>query len=362
MGRTAGISFSHERGGFYCTFAGRKEPLFKCHVDDRPFGPNARRAMERLEELRAGVDQPRGCDMTVRDLLDTWLASPHFVNEGTRRSYSTLLRPWSDWMGGRLASDVVPGDLSRWLDRKTRWACSTRKNFCTYAKAFFGWALSDGKLADNPLADWKIPASAYMAVRGNEYCIGPALGDLLVKQANPALAWLMRALRATGARPIELLSAEHWHYHPDERAIIFRADARRGYIWKNARKRKSGMRDRVIFLPSGINEEVAERARGKGWLFTGTKGQRIATEDADRRFADLIDREPVKGWLEAKGIDPYAVVLYGFRHAWITKKLLAGVPIKTVADGAGTSVREIERTYAHTTTDMDSLRRSILGE
>ena len=50
--------------------------------------------------------------------------------------------------------------------------------------------------------------------------------------------------------------------------------------------------------------------------------------------------------------------LYHLRHWWITDKLLAEEPISLVALAAGTSVKEIETTYSHITTELLHKRMS----
>jgi hypothetical protein len=51
-------------------------------------------------------------------------------------------------------------------------------------------------------------------------------------------------------------------------------------------------------------------------------------------------------------IDPDWFDLYHLRHWWITTRLLAEESISLVALAAGTSVKEIEATYSHVTTEL----------
>jgi hypothetical protein len=55
------------------------------------------------------------------------------------------------------------------------------------------------------------------------------------------------------------------------------------------------------------------------------------------------------------------VILYGFRHSYITGWLKTGRSIKIVADLCGTSVKMIEKHYSHLCADLPTLRGLALA-
>lgn len=87
------------------------------------------------------------------------------------------------------------------------------------------------------------------------------------------------------------------------------------------------------------------------FVFSGFKGGGVDGRDTFyhqfkrlREVLSTLDRDV--SWL-----DPYHC-----RHFWITMRLYAGEPIHSVAKVAGTSTSEIEQTYSHVLTELESKR------
>ena len=79
--------------------------------------------------------------------------------------------------------------------------------------------------------------------------------DLLINEArtnkmkSQEFADLLWVLRKTGARPGEIRAAEAFNYESGK--LIFRWNATKGYLWKNANKTQ---RDRIIYLTPDAQE------------------------------------------------------------------------------------------------------------
>jgi integrase len=104
-------------------------------------------------------------------------------------------------------------------------------------------------------------------------------------------------------------------------------------------KDKSG-KDRRIKLPTATVELFKAQARSKlpaTSLFTRADG---AAWDKDKW------KGPIKDAVRAAGLADN-VTAYALRHSTITDLIVAGVPLLTVAQLAGTSVAMIERHYGH---------------
>jgi integrase len=115
------------------------------------------------------------------------------------------------------------------------------------------------------------------------------------------------------------------------------------YAWEFSVVKKK--RGRVIYLDAfmkALTVKLIERY-GEGTLLRNRRGQPWVSGTAGQRFSEiirtLIQKKPDLGL--TKRHTPYAC-----RHTWITRALDNGdLSIQDVAEMAGTSVRQIERTY-----------------
>jgi integrase len=110
-----------------------------------------------------------------------------------------------------------------------------------------------------------------------------------------------------------------------------------------------------------LNEETMEILKGlcegKGQqdaVFTQANGKPWTTDRLDKAFKKVRDAAGVRD----------SLTLYSFRHLWVSDQLQADTETVLIADMAGTSIRQIERTYGHIRTEhkreaqqrMDELR------
>jgi integrase len=72
-------------------------------------------------------------------------------------------------------------------------------------------------------------------------------------------------------------------------------------------------------------------------------------------------KKPFRRVAAAAGQDPSKVTMYALRHSSITRMLLAGVPVRVVADHHDTGIEMIERTYSrHIGQHTDAMIRDAL--
>ncbi|HUG71541.1 MAG TPA: tyrosine-type recombinase/integrase [Pirellulaceae bacterium] len=136
----------------------------------------------------------------------------------------------------------------------------------------------------------------------------------------------------TGVRTGELASATVRDYSP-----------RRKVITLKEHKRVNTMADskpRVIYLTDEANDIVAKNIAGKAPtdpIFTHGDGLPYSTDTITKRFRQVRELAGIRKHL----------TIYAFRHLWISEAMQLGKPIAKVAELAGTSITEIERTYGH---------------
>lgn len=282
----------------------------------------------------------------------------------TPRSYKSLrssLRSFASFCGRVRAANLTPSRAIEWAGAAPGWSICTRYHYLRRLKSAFIWATAEGMLAANPLAALKIPRHFMPSARGHEFLIASDLARVLIASAPRQLADVLTVLRDTGARPIELLSAEPWHYRPGESLIRFRADAQRGYLHKTARSKRYGERDRVIHLTARAEAIVRRNAPAGEWLFPDAKGGRYSYAAMYRAWKKAKQASRVRNWLARTARDASTVIPYGFRHSWITDALLNDVQPACVAHLAGTSVAMIQRHYSHVAADTGAMRRAFLA-
>jgi integrase len=146
---------------------------------------------------------------------------------------------------------------------------------------------------------------------------------------------LIRVWWATGARPMEAasLTAEAIDWATGTATI------------RRHKTRKKGKR-RVLYFHTEALAVLREQADkyGGGPLFRGVRGDALtlrAIVDRCRRLSAKVGR-PVRA--------------YDFRHTFITRSLMKGVPAAVVAALVGTSTGMIDRFYGHVSAQGQQLR------
>ena len=144
----------------------------------------------------------------------------------------------------------------------------------------------------------------------------------LLKHAEGGFRLLLEAAKLTGARYGELAAAKVADLESRERRLHLNG--------------KTG--PRYCYLSDGALTWFKRQARGKrpdAWLLSRDDGERWGKSHQSR---------PMKEAVSAARL-PRETVFYSLRHFYISKALLAGVPIQMVAENCGTSIRMIEKHY-----------------
>lgn len=162
-------------------------------------------------------------------------------------------------------NELKPYDFDQWLEKPTQWNPTSKAHAVTLILAAVSWAVKKGFIQTNPLA--RRVERPQPILRGRDARMSEELMDLLIGECFEKATYsrknrtdtpgvhlkktgfcepfgkYMWLLRLTGARPGELRHAEAFNY--ENGRLVFRWNAQKGYIWKNAKK---SQRDRIIFL------------------------------------------------------------------------------------------------------------------
>jgi integrase len=368
MPRTPSIRYFESRQGYYCQYQGRQH-LLAPGPRDEPNGPVYKRAVERFAEVMHLGDLAQTTDECPVSAVVTRYC--YFLNQEGRKSTQevtrTLLKPAVAAFGHVRVRDLRPIMVTDWLAsmaeaprkddplRLRAWGTTTRSMARDALGGAFNWAVKQGLIGKNPIAGL---ARLERRTRGKEVVLPEQLQDLLVALANPETRKVLAFLRGTGSRPGEAIHADCKHFKPDLGAIVFPWNPPPGeWRWKAGKKTK---RDRVIHLTPELKEmvEAELKARGgKGRIFQTRRRRPWTYRNLRCRLAKIVERPEVVKWCKGNGADAGKVMLYGFRHSFATRMLLARCPVKLLADLMGTSVKQIEATYSHAHDDLEAMHR-----
>jgi integrase len=168
---------------------------------------------------------------------------------------------------------------------------------------------------------------------------------------DPAFGLLVEIAATTGARPSQLVKLEVGDLQAD------RADSR--VMMPSSRKGHAGKRieRKPVPVPASLAmklRQAAGRRDASAPLLLRADGKPWSATSADHRipFARAVARA---------GLKP-STTFYSLRHSSIVRQILAGTPLRVIADAHDTSTRQIEITYsAHISGHSDAmLRRGLL--
>ena len=366
-GKKPSVRYWGSRSGYGC-WIGKDQHILAKGPDDAPTGPTYLEALDRFRKLLS-LEKDKGTDQyLVSALLNQYRA--HL--KATRKSavpgvFEVMARGFAEEFGKRRVCDLKPYDFDAWLERQTNWNPTSKAHAVALILGAVTWAQKKGFIATDPLKG-KIERPQPI-LRGRDARMSEELMDLLVgecfekatyhrklRTGKPGVhlkktgfcepfgkyLWL---LRITGARPIELRSAEAHNYQNGR--LVFRWNAQRGYTHKTARKTQ---RDRVIFLTPEAQAYVEEciAKHPEGPFLRTLRGDPWSPTNITQKWRQwLLKRPKVRAYLEANGIDPKQVRTYNFRHSWACRYLDGTGDVFGCALMMGTSVKMLQARYFH---------------
>lgn len=312
---------------YYTTFQGKQVKLAKDRAE-------AVRAMHQLLAAEAEPDVVRGRPM-FKALANDFLEFSHESNTaGTFDGHRRYLQSFAVLVKSRRAPDLRGEDVTKWFRANPAWGQSTRTLATQSLKACLNYAVTQGRISANPLAKVR-----HSGMKRRERIVTPEEKALIRKRASGTFKDFLFALEQTGARPFSEIGRLEARFVDWEKGIAELPEH------KNRRK---GKRRTLYFTPALA--AVLKRLAGKhpeGLLFRNRYGNPWDRQ-AWYKWSKLFERD-----LGVKG-----VTAYSYRHAYATEAIMKGVPLPTLAELMGTSVRMLIKNYSHVSQKTDALKEA----
>jgi len=288
-------------------------------------------------------DGPRRGKMTVREAIDSYLKAKRAADgeqaaeDARGRLRLHVLREDEEGkplsgprgLGECEIGSLTLSELRAWRDAlvegRTR---ATVNRVIANFKAALNHVYADEKSGIASDAAWRRLESYREADHQREHHFSEPEVARLIREAgkqDPAFAKLLTAAFYSGARYGELASCDVRHLDARRRTLAIPAG-------------KTGAR--VVTL----TEEAAQ------W-FAGVAGERDPREPLlspaeGGRWEKSMQHRRMKAALKAAGL-PKSASFYALRHTYISRAIERGMPLTLLAENVGTSLKMIEKNYAH---------------
>ena len=228
-------------------------------------------------------------------------------------------------------SEVTPTCVQSWC----RGSASYERTEIGTLKQCLRWAVNQGLVKSNPLAALVLPSTTRrnVVLLPSQHrqmvlsCGGSKYSGKSVRRFRAFLILLWH----TGARPNELRLLE-W------------SQINRDYTIATLTKHKtakSTQRPRLVMFPPCAQTLLRILGRKDGPVLLNARGEAWTKDAVVRRLSRLRN-------------DGQAVA-YSYRHTFITRAMVSGVDVATVAQMTGTSIQMIDRHYGHLSTATSHL-------
>lgn len=216
-------------------------------------------------------------------------------------------------------------------------APKTVKHVHTLLRAALNQAVRWQILATNPAASVqppKVPKPKIKVASQDD------IAKLLVSISRSYFRLPILIALATGMRRGEVCALKFEDFDPDTSTLL----VRRSFVQTSKEFIEKGTktdRARAVLLPAAISAEISalqqsRQAAPGDYISLNANGGRLAPKSLDKAYRRLRTKVGVE------------VTLHGLRHTQATQLILAGVPVKTVADRLGHStVAVTQDIYAH---------------
>lgn len=326
MPRKAAPWYRTATGRWYVYSNGKQQPL---PVTDPKDEAGAWKAFQALVDraVAESTAKPAGRPEPVAALVGDYLDSmSHRVAPKTRHDYASHLKRFVALFGNSASGQIDPATVEK-RAAEHGWSDSHRANYLWAVQAFVRWTgRKDFTLTRPPKES-----------RGADSLIPPEIHARVLRETCGDFHQLARLLWATGARPMEAAGLE---------AGTIDWTSATATIRRHKTKHKG--KRRVIYLGTealAILREQADRY-ADGPLFRGLGCRPFTRHAIVCRFIRMSDKigRPVRA--------------YDYRHTFITRSLMKGVPSAVVAALVGTSTSMIDRFYGHVAGCSQELREA----
>lgn len=208
--------------------------------------------------------------------------------------------------GSKLAADLLPIDLDRWLQAHPGWKGGKRTKIQAVVRAL-NYGVESGLITGHALKGYKTPKN-----KARVTYITPEQEAALCEAAHPSLALAIKILIRTGARPgreFAALTAKHVKDHGERMEWVFGA-----HESKTKKLRTLRITDPEIMRI--VRQHVADHPKGS--IFQSSQGTPWQRRNLTHRF-NLVKAKLVEAGVEFDD----DCVLYSCRHTY-AKRILQG--------------------------------------
>jgi integrase len=242
--------------------------------------------------------------------------------------------------------DITPAWCDEWAGGKS--ANYARTELST-VKQILTWAIANKLLGSHPMAGYRMPSmqSRNRILSYAEHC-------QLCRASDAKFKPLLRMAWLVGCRPGELRSLR-WDQ--------IDADFSRAVLVEHKTAAKVG-KPRVIYFPPRAqlllrkyDRDSQKPVKSRKTKETLLRSKFVFVNHRRKPWTKNAIVIRMKRLREDTGLD---AVAYDYRHSWITRALVSGVDIATVAELSGhNSVAMISRVYGHLDQQQDHLKNAI---
>lgn len=327
---------------WYATINGKQE--FLCKAPKKSDRKGQEQADAELHKLLA-VQQAIGYDATIVGVFEEFLAwSQANQASKTYRGYKDLLQSFLDHVEVAFVRQLKPIDITKWLDdhklkgKHVGWGPSGRRAAVVAVKRAINWAVEQGLIEKNPLALLKLPPPV-----SRDVLISEDSHDRVLHASDRAFRRVVRVMRATGCRPIEVRTVTAKEVNLELGVWIFPV----GHPANKTGKRTG--RPKVTYLTQSIQRlvKVLIKRYPAGPLFRNKRDEPWTSNAFRLRWKRLRDKLNL----------PAGTCAYAVRHTYTTEGLERGVPVATMAELLGhQDLSMISRHYGHLAQKSQHLR------
>ncbi len=370
--------YRKDRDSWFVTIGGVRHNL----------GNNKKVAMERYYALMRTPNAAKVASKSFAAIADAFLdwVKPN-RSADTFEWYRYRIERFCQRYPDLSADEIKPFHVQEWVDSYTHLSQTSRRNYVRSVKRCLKWALRQGYVDTDPIADMEVPGAEAREVR----VLKEEFETLCSFIRDDTFLELCRVCYTTGCRPQEILRVEARHYEPAHKRWVLPPSEAKGK-----------KRPRIVYLPPyalAVTVRLCSKFP-KGRLFRNTRDKPWTTDAVNNGFTRLqvrmgkdalkkgghdlkvltmaafgLDAKAYKalGWREQtkltnKVASSYAphYSLYSFRHSWATNALETGLDALTVATLMGHSdPSTLARVYSHISSNpehMSSQALRALGE
>ena len=302
---------------------------------------NKQAAQDRYDELRFEASRnphPDSGAATVASVIERYQGfAQKRLAANTLAARRLYLQSFAEAHGWRSVAEARPDHMLEWLDQHPEWQSDwTKHSAIRHVQTAFNWAVKCRFIRENPF-------------RGVSHPVGPPRRDMtpaefqaiLRASGNPwrktkptpaaRFRQVLTFLWYTGCRPCEV-SALRWRDVDLDRSLIILEEYKTRRLQKNPRPRIVPLHPVVVKLLNGL------RRRGEGeHVFLTHRKTPWNKDSLALRLARAREKAGV----------PDDAKLYGVRHAFGTRAIVAGVDLKTTSALMGHTTTRMTEHYVH---------------